>query len=47
MSLPQIAKLSGLKLIPYSPMYAICVPRTSGIEAIVPPPTESLIKFLP
>ena len=43
--LPHTAKLSGFKLIPYSPGNAICLPKTSGILTIEPPPTESLIKF--
>ena len=47
MSLPHVAKLSGFKLIPYSPTKEICVPSTSGTLAIAPPPVESLSKFFP
>ena len=43
---PHAVKLSGLKLIPYSSILAIWVPKTSGTEAIAPPPVESVITFL-
>jgi len=36
-----------LLLIPYTSFLAICVPKTSGTDAIAPPPVESDNKFLP
>ena len=44
---PHWIKLSGLKLIPYSSILAICLPKTSGVETTAPPPTASLNKSLP